>query len=667
MEYPDSKRIVHQESYGENEVSDPYAWMHQLDSKDVSQWLENQHRCTESYFKGDLEYVKRELYYRLKEDEMSIFSLSYRHGKYMGVYDAPNEKMVVFTSEDQLKTLTPVRRAEAPYTSIFSAEYSPTDPNLYLFTGYYDQETRVSINIVDATTQQVIDRFGFGFDSHWSEDGKYIYYSKAIPNAHDPSHSVQEIYRYDVYLRSHDLLYLYDGDAVVVYFEQSGDNIVAIVDINYHDKKILVIHADGTVQEVSPVVEIDYSYIGTIGEYLYFVGDDAGSSYGVMRLTLDTPWEQRTQFDKIQYPSMDAKVVGNHIVIFSKEDAEDQGRIYDATMTFVQNIKLPSSFASLRVIGESHHQLYLSFDSLEYPPCILRFNGDTFTCDRIKALTKDDAATHLIIEKHKVTLRDGETSVLYLAKDSRVTISKDTPLLMYGYGGFGASATLNYTAPTSEYKVKDWCEKGGVFVHVILRGGGEYGGAWHRAGKLMDKQNSFNDLYDMTEYLHAYGVSAPKKTIVSGASNGGLLVSAAFTQRPDLYGVILDSVGLHDMLYFIKDPRGSMYQTEYGNPYDTTMFDYLKSYSPYHNVKTNDDYPAIYIHAGFKDTNVPAYHAMKFAAEVQFKNPQGNPALLRILPNGHHDMGHGKEYSVTVAERQRFVERTLALAPILEL
>lgn len=659
MKYPKSKRELFIDEYGSNFIGDEFNWLTDPSEKEVVTWLSNQHEFTSNYFSNIDGFSERLKKISTDTPVNGFRSLSYSNGLYTGVYDDMTTGLTAFESED-LENLTVLQVAGDPYTTIFSAEASPVNSNIYVFSGYYKNETRVSNNVFDKDKNKVVSRFGFGFDYHLDKSGKFIYYSEAKLDKNDHSKSTQNICRYNVESNSSEILYVYEADAVVVYFDQCGDDILVNIDTNYHDSKLLVIHPDGSVKHLSDVLPVSYSFIGLIADQLYFVSDENGDKYEIVHFSLKDGIEGRKVLPNIRAYEMSAKVVNDHIMVISKVDAEDILVVYAKDGTLVMEITLPSEYASLRIIGDSEEKVFMHFDSLIEPEAIIEFDKNSFEVKTIKSLSNDTKAD-ITVKKHKVKLRDGETSTLYLAHSSKVEPNSDSPLLIYGYGGYGASQSLGYRDPITDYSIKEWCEKGGVYVNVILRGGGEYGLSWHEAGRLDNKFNTFNDLFDMTDYVHNLGISNPSKSAVGGASNGGLLVSAAYAHRPDLYACILDSVGLADMLHFVKDPRGSMYKTEYGDPYDPKMFDYLKEYSPYHQLEVNVDYPAIYIQSGLLDTNVPPYHGMKFAAKAQHVNPSGNPILLRVLPHGHHDSGHGDERYETIAERQIFLEKTLGI------
>lgn len=663
MRYPVTKKIPYVDKYMRNEVIDDYAWLTDASSNEAQAWLKQQHDFTDAYFSSTGEHYQNNVK-KVKEmsDSFSIRSLSYNHGQYIGVVDDPKSGLAVFVgSHPEQRTL--LQTAGNPYTTIFSAEFSPTDASLYAFAGYYQNETRVSINVAEYPSQKVIARFGFGFDHHWSDDGQYIYYSVAVVQDDDPTQSKQEIYRYNVANNHSELLYVFDDNAVYVEFGQSGDVIIARVVTDYHNSQLLVIKSDGSVTPLTDVLPYSYEYIGTIDGKQYFITDEGVDGKRIAKADWKKGWESREFLPQPQAFELSAKVVTNRIVAFAKQDAEDIGVLYNQDGKQIALASLPSEYASVHIISDdkARNLVYLLFESISHPESVLSFDVQTNSSELLWSLSNDPIASDLEVRKERVVLRDGETSVVYLVLAKGQTVDSESPLLVYGYGGYGASLSLQYRDSMTNYTLSEWTSFGGVYASVILRGGAEYGKKWHDAGRLDKKQNTFNDLFDLTEAVHKMGISSPKRTVLVGMSNGGLLVSAAFTMRPDLYACIIDSVGLNDMLHFAKDPRGSMYQTEYGNPFEDEMFHYLKGYSPYHNTTTNPLYPAIYIHSGLLDTNVPPYHGMKFAAKIQTLNPDGAPALLRVLPHGHHDYGHGEERIVTIAERQTFIEQCLGL------
>jgi prolyl oligopeptidase len=252
------------------------------------------------------------------------------------------------------------------------------------------------------------------------------------------------------------------------------------------------------------------------------------------------------------------------------------------------------------------------------------FNFDDAEVVREMAVSKDGTQVPVNIVMKKGTKRDGSN-----------------PVLLYGYGGYGLSER-----PYFSIRTRVWLDHGGVFAAVNLRGGGEFGEAWHLAGNLTRKQNVFDDMIGAAQHLIARGYTRPDKLAALGGSNGGLTMGAIFTQRPDLFRAIVSAVGIYDMLRSELTPNGAFNVTEFGTVKDPAQFKALYAYSPYHNVKDGTAYPAILLTSGENDGRVDPYESRKMAARLQAANPNGRPLLLRVSMDTGHGMGTSLEKRV---------------------
>lgn len=232
---------------------------------------------------------------------------------------------------------------------------------------------------------------------------------------------------------------------------------------------------------------------------------------------------------------------------------------------------------------------------------------------------------------------------MYLVYKKGLKRDGQTPTYLYGYGGFGVSYL-----PEFEVKNLVWLEAGGIYAMANLRGGGEYGEAWHLSGTKENKQNVFNDFISAAEYLIEQKYTSKEKLAVSGRSNGGLLVGAVMTQRPDLFAVALPTVGVLDMLRYQKFTIGWAWASDYGSSQDPESFKYLYAYSPLHNLHEGTKYPATLISTGDHDDRVYPAHSFKFAAALQAAQAGSNPTLIRISVNTGH--GAGKPFSILIEE-----------------
>jgi prolyl oligopeptidase len=235
----------------------------------------------------------------------------------------------------------------------------------------------------------------------------------------------------------------------------------------------------------------------------------------------------------------------------------------------------------------------------------------------------------------------------------------NNPVLLYGYGGFNISMTPAFSPSRIA-----WVEMGGIFAVANLRGGGEYGDAWHKAGTKLQKQNVFNDFISAAEWLVAEKYTNSKKLAIQGGSNGGLLVGACMAQRPDLYGACLPAVGVMDMLRFHKFTAGRFWVDDYGSADNAGEFKALYAYSPYHNLKNGTSYPATMVTTADTDDRVVPGHSFKFAARLQESHQGSNPVLIRIETKAGHGAGKPTAKILEeVADQYGFLVKNLGMKP----
>ncbi len=326
-------------------------------------------------------------------------------------------------------------------------------------------------------------------------------------------------------------------------------------------------------------------------------------------------------------------------------DAVSKVMQYDYDGKLVREVKLPGIGSAGSIGGKKEEkELYYSFTNYNTPSSIYKYNVET------------GESTQYWTPKIDFNSGDYESKqVFYFSKDGTkipmiITYKKGTelngknPTILYGYGGFNISLTPSFSITNSV-----WLEQGGIYAVPNLRGGGEYGKKWHDAGTQLKKQNVFDDFIAAAEYLIENKYTSKSYLAISGRSNGGLLVGATLTQRPDLMQVALPGVGVLDMLRYHTFTAGAGWAYDYGTAEDNReMFDYLKNYSPVHNVKPDTEYPATLITTGDHDDRVVPAHSFKFAAELQANQTGANPTLIRIDVNAGH--GAGKPVSMQIQE-----------------
>ena len=260
---------------------------------------------------------------------------------------------------------------------------------------------------------------------------------------------------------------------------------------------------------------------------------------------------------------------------------------------------------------------------------------------REMAASKDGTRVPVNILMKKGTKRDGTN-----------------PVLLYGYGGYGLSERPRFSVAN-----RVWLDHGGIFAVANLRGGGEFGEAWHRAGNLTHKQNVFDDMIACAEHLVARNYTTPAKLAALGGSNGGLLMGAILVERPDLFRAVVSHVGIYDMLRVELTPNGAFNVTEFGTVKDKAQFDAIYAYSPYHHVKDGTPYPAVLLTTGEHDGRVDPYNSRKMAARLQAATSSGRPVLLRVSADTGHGIGTGLEIRIQEsADSDAFLMSQLGMA-----
>jgi prolyl oligopeptidase len=328
--------------------------------------------------------------------------------------------------------------------------------------------------------------------------------------------------------------------------------------------------------------------------------------------------------------------VGDHFFCSYLENACTKVDIYSVDGKFENSLKLPGlGTASGFGGGSKDNHTFYSYTSFNSPPAIYKYDVNTGRSDLFKTKDVDFGLDNTIVEQMWFTSKDGTKVPMFVYHRRDVELGKGPhPVFLYGYGGFNISLTPSFSVPLS-YFVK----KGGVYVLVNLRGGSEFGEKWHQQGMLDQKQHVFDDFIGAAEYLISKGITSKDKIAIHGRSNGGLLVGACMTQRPDLFKVALPGVGVLDMLRYHKFTVGWGWAVEYGSSDNADQFKYLIKYSPLHNLRKGIHYPATMITTADHDDRVVPAHSFKFAAALQEANGSDEPMLIRIDTQAGHGAG----------------------------
>lgn len=328
--------------------------------------------------------------------------------------------------------------------------------------------------------------------------------------------------------------------------------------------------------------------------------------------------------------------VGDKYFLSYLENACTKVEVYDLNGTYLSDIKLPGLGTASGFGGsqKDDHTFY-TYTSFNTPPTIYKYDLNSGKSELFKQPKVNAPLQNTVVEQIWFTSKDGTRVPMFVYHRADIDLKNGPhPVFLYGYGGFNISLTPSFSIPMSYF-----VQKGGIYVSVTLRGGGEFGEKWHQAGMLDNKQNVFDDFIGAAEFLIKEKITTKEQLAIHGRSNGGLLIGACMTQRPDLFKVALPGVGVLDMLRYHKFTVGWGWVVEYGSSDVKKDFDYLIKYSPLHNVKKGTNYPATMITTADHDDRVVPAHSFKFAATLQEKNASRNPMLIRIDTQAGHGAG----------------------------
>jgi prolyl oligopeptidase len=390
--------------------------------------------------------------------------------------------------------------------------------------------------------------------------------------------------------------------------------------------------------ELAPGFENDYSVIDDVSGKLLVLTNWKAPKNRLMEVDPAHParknWKEiipETENVLESASIIDGKIIANYM-----KDASNHLYGFDLGGNKLYEVNLPTIGSVTAISGDKDdNEAFYMFTSYTFPPTIYRFDASKNTSELFKKIEAPFTATDFVTEQIFYKSKDGTKVPMSITYKKSMKKDGKNPLMLYGYGGFNIS--LN---PTFNVARIPFLENGGIYVVANLRGGGEYGEEWHMAGTKMKKQNVFDDFIAAAEYLIANKYTSKQKLAIDGGSNGGLLVGACLTQRPDLYAVAIPEVGVLDMLRYHMFTIGWSWTSDYGNSAESKeMFEYLKRYSPLHNVKSGIKYPATMVMTGDHDDRVVPAHSFKFAATLQEKNASNHPMLIRIDPKAGHGAG----------------------------
>jgi prolyl oligopeptidase len=667
LHYPSAQRGDHIDEYHGVKVADPYRWMEDIDSPAARTWIEAEAQLTSGYLAAipGRDKIARRLkeiwnYERWGTPEKQGAQWFFVHNS--GLQD--QSVMIVTANPEQ-----PARMLLDPNT------LSKDGTIAFKGAGYSDDGRLMAYGLSEAGSDWEVwhvrdvasgrdlpDEIGWAkfTGASWRKDGSGFYYSGYAPVPEGESLKAPSRY-HTVFFhklgtpRSEDAqIYVRKDDPDwFVGATVTDDGRYLVVTANHGtDVKNTVLVADlgSTDSAVKPLIaepHANYTFLGNIASTLYLQTDDDAPRYRIIAIDLAKPdrahW--RTVVKESQDTLDSASLVGHQLIAQYLHDAHSVVRRYSPDGKPLGELKLPGLGTTSGFAGRLEDTVtYYGYTDYTTPESIYRLDLKTGRTDlwrtpQLAAFKPSDFETQQVFFKSK----DGTRVPMFVTARKGTVLDGRNPTILYGYGGFNDSLR-----PVFSPAITAWLELGGVYAVANLRGGGEYGRAWHEAGMKTHKQNVFDDFIGAAEYLTAQHWTSRERLAILGASNGGLLIGAVEEQRPDLFAAAVAQVGVMDMLRFREFTVGKAWEADYGSVDNADEFKAMRAYSPYHNVRPNISYPATLILTGDHDDRVFPAHSFKFAAAMQNTDPQGKPILIRIdLRAGH---GQGKPVSKRVDE-----------------
>jgi prolyl oligopeptidase len=419
-----------------------------------------------------------------------------------------------------------------------------------------------------------------------------------------------------------------DGKWLVIYSSEGTDDRYEVTAIDLTDPK-------ATKRVVARGLEHSWNLVGSEGDTLFFVTDLDAPRKRVVSIDIANAARPMREIVPQDAAVLDgASIVGETLLASYMVDVKSEVRRYSLAGKRLGDVALPGIGSVGGFGGEAgNNETFYAFTSFDRPTTIYRYDAATDAATEWAAPKVAFDPEAYSVEQLFYASKDGTKVPMFVVK--RKDLPKGpAPTLLYGYGGFNIALTPAYSASRIA-----WMEQGGVLAVANIRGGGEYGKDWHNGGRLANKQNGFDDFIAAAEYLEKQGITSKDKLAIQGGSNGGLLVGAVVNQRPDLFAVGLPAVGVMDMLRFDRWTAGRYWVDDYGYPGKAEDFAKLRAYSPYHNIKSGADYPAILVTTADTDDRVVPGHSFKYTAALQAAKAGPKPHLIRIETRAGHGAG----------------------------
>jgi prolyl oligopeptidase len=658
--YPQPKRGDHVDDYHGVKVPDPYRWLEDTDSAETHDWVEAENKLT-------FDYLERIPYRQAIRDRLTKLWNFERYtvpekegGRYFFQHNNGLQNQNVLLVAESLsaepRVLLDPNLLSSDGTVALAGSAISDDGKLlaYGIAISGSDWTEWHVRNIDSGKDLPDDLKWVKFSgASWTKDNKGFYYSRYD----EPKGATMRDANYFHKLYYHRLGTAQSEDKLV--YERPDNKELGFAGSVTDDGHYLIIHVwQGTspknrlyykdlTQPDSQVIKLldefdaQYQFIDNDGP-VFWIQSDLDAPRGRV-LAIDTDHPKRTNWkalvpqgtDKLEF----ANVVNNSFLLGYLKDARTEVRVHDLNGTFLHNVDLPGIGTAEGFGGKRKHtETFYGFTSFTFPSTVYRYDPVAGKSSIFRQPKVDFDATRYESKQVFYNSKDGTRVPMFLTYKKGIKLDGQNPVLLYAYGGFDISLTPFFSVPNAV-----WLEMGGVYAQPNLRGGGEYGEEWHQAGMKLKKQNVFDDFIAAAEWLIDSKYTSTPKLAIRGRSNGGLLIGACLTQRPELFGAVLPEVGVMDMLRFHKFTIGWAWTSDYGSSDDPAEFKALYAYSPLHNLRPGTKYPPTLIATSDHDDRVVPGHSFKFAATMQADQAGASPVLIRIEVKA----GHGAGKSIT--------------------
>ncbi len=651
--YPMTRKDDVVDNYHGTEIKDPYRWLEDDNSEETKEWVIAQNEVTQDFLsKIDFrDKIKKRLTQLWDYEKVGV---PFKEGDFYYFYknSGLQNQSVLYRSKtiggDAEVVLDPNTLSSDGTSSLGGISFNK-EGNLLAYSVSEGGSDWRTAYVLDLNTLQLLDdKIEWIKFSGLSWQGNGFYYSRyPEPDPNDELSGQNQYHK----LYYHALGTSQNKDVLVFeskehpsrnfYASTTEDErytLVSVVESTSGNALYVIDSQSKRRDPIEVVAEFsnDHNIIDSDGRNMLMLTNLGAPNKRIVSFSLDNPTS--TNWKEIIPESSDklesVTIVGGKMFVKYIHNAQALIKVYTPSGEFIQDLELPGIGNTGGISGKkSSKEGFFSFTSFTYPTTSFRLNTETLSYEVYKKPDVDFNADDFITEQLWFTSKDGTKVPMFATYKKGIKMDGTNPTLLYGYGGFDISLLPGFSLTRIPL-----LENGGIYVVANLRGGGEFGSEWHKAGTLERKQNVFDDFQAAAEFLIDKGYTSNNKLAIEGGSNGGLLVGACMTQRPELYQVAFPAVGVLDMLRYHQFTIGWAWATDYGRSDDPEAFKYLIEYSPLHNVE-NMSYPATMVTTADHDDRVVPAHSFKFISELQDKDQGKNPVLIRIETSAGHGAG----------------------------